>query len=382
MITRWIPPLLLASVGLAFPTNAVALETRLGEGDDSRVVLRADEVVDDNLLITGDTVVLEGVVTGNLVTAARRIEFRGEVHGDVLAAAAEIEAAGQVGGNWLSFSRDFASSVEVARSLAAFAETIDLSGSVEDDLAAFASRLKLAGPVGADAFLFSGDAEAGSPIGRDLNVWANRVTLNSGAAVDGDLIARVGDSEALEVDPEAEVAGSVRTILPDDEPETSRYLQPGFYLGRLVSFLAAWLTGCFLFWLAPGRLVWRPGSRRDVAVAGGVGFLVLVATPVAALIALISVIGLPLGLGTLAVWGAALYAAKIIVAIPVGAAVVGKVAPGDFRALAAALAVGLAIYFLLRLIPFVGGLLAFLVLLVGLGAAVGQARTGTTAAPQ
>lgn len=380
MIARSVPAQWLILAALALAPNAGALETRIGEDDDSRVVLRADEVVEDNLLITGDTVVLEGAVTGNLIAAARRIEFRGEVQGDLLTAAAEIEAEGRVGGNWLSFSRDFVSSAEVARSLAAFAETVEFSGSVEDDFAGFASRVTLAGPVGVDAFLFAGDAEARSTVGRDLKAWANRVTLDPPAAVEGDLIARVATSDSVVVHPDAEVGGSIQTVLPDDQPETSRYLQPSFYLGLLVSFLAAWLTGCVLFWLAPGWLVWTPGSPRDVALAGGVGFLVLVATPVAAVLALISVIGLPLGLGTLAAWGAALYVAKIIVAIPVGAAVAGKAAPGDFRGAASALAFGLAVYFLLRLIPFIGGLLAFIVVLVGLGAAVNQARARMTAA--
>lgn len=374
MIARFISilPLLLAC--LVSPPDAWALETRIGEGDDSRVVVPADEVVDDNLLITGDSIVIQGVVTGNLIAAGRHIEFGGQVQGDAVVAAAEIDASGQVGGNWLSFSRDFDSSADVAGSLVVFAETIDFAGSVEDDFAGFASRVTLAGPVGADAFLFTAAAEASSSVGRNLNAWANRVALDPSAFVEGDVIARVRDSEALDVHPDAEVGGTVRTVLREEEPEANRYLQPSFYLGRLVSFAAAWLTGCVLFWLAPAWLVWMPRSPREVAVAGGVGFLVLVATPVAGLIAAISVIGLPLGLGALAAWGAGLYAAKIIVAIPVGAAFARKVAPSDFRSLAAALAVGLAVYFVLGLVPLVGGLLSFLVVLIGLGAAAIQAR--------
>lgn len=355
--------------------SLAALETRRGQGEDSRVVLASNEIVEDNLLITGDTVVVNGVVTGNLIALGRIIELRGEVHGDVLTASAETMSSGRIGGNWVSFSRTFTSSATVDRSLAAFAETVESTGEVGDDLAAFASKLALMGPVGKDAYLFASDAEALSNIGRDLNIWAGASTVGPEASVGGDVIARVGDPEDLTVDPGSTVAGDVRTLLHESEEEVSRYARFDFYIGLLLSIMAALVTGLILYWLAPGLLEWRPDSPQSVALTGGVGFLVLVAAPVASVLAMVTVIGLPVGLITLALWASLLYLAKVAVAIPVGAALLHKERPAeDLRAFLACLALGLALFALLRLIPYLGGLLAFAVALVGMGALAIQGR--------
>jgi hypothetical protein len=101
----------------------------------------------------------------------------------------------------------------------------------------------------------------------------------------------------------------------------------------------------------------------DWLKAGGLGFAVLVTVPIAAIVVACTFIGIPLALSSLAIWLGALYLAKIIVAEFVGRTVfkAGK---------AMSLLGGLAVVIVAVNLPFLGGLINFLFILLGLGALV------------
>jgi hypothetical protein len=131
----------------------------------------------------------------------------------------------------------------------------------------------------------------------------------------------------------------------------------------VVRLIAAFLTGLVLFrlapWLAPTRLV----GGLDWVKAGGLGFAALVTIPIAALIVAITVIGLPLAITSFVIWLASLYLAKIIVAEFIGRSLLKQ---GGV----VSLFVGLLIVIVAVNIPILGGLLNFLMCLLGMGALV------------
>lgn len=106
---------------------ATALELRRAQGQSSRVVIGSDEVIDDSVLATAETVIVEGTVTGNLLAFGRTVEIRGEVQGDVVTAGESVEASGRVGGNWVSFSRTLGSSAKVYLAKIALAPAIGVA---------------------------------------------------------------------------------------------------------------------------------------------------------------------------------------------------------------------------------------------------------------
>ncbi len=79
-------------------------------------------------------------------------------------------------------------------------------------------------------------------------------------------------------------------------------------------------------------------------------------------------IGLPVGLTALTLWVAAIYWAKIAIAPAIAALLLRKDIASDMGSFAGALALGLAVFWFLRLIPGVGLVVSFLVAIVGLGA--------------
>ena len=94
--------------------------------------------------------------------------------------------------------------------------------------------------------------------------------------------------------------------------------------------------------------------------AGGVGFLTLVAVPVAAIIIAVTFIGLPIALITFVLYLIACYLAKIIVAEFVGRSVMKNSG-------AVSLLVGLLMVIVAVNLPWIGTLINFLLILLGLG---------------
>jgi len=180
----------------------------------------------------------------------------------------------------------------------------------------------------------------------------------------------VDKKEHAQIDPGATIVGKVEISLTERGP--SRYARPRFYFWQAVQLAAALLTGLVLFWLFPTWLSGRMDGARAVLGAAGVGFLVLVATPVAALILGITLVGLPIALLGLALWIAGLYLAKIFVAAVIGDALVGPPAAQGWS-FALALLLGLLIIFVCINIPYLGGWISFLVTMLGLGLAFTRA---------
>src|SRR5207249_1920445 len=93
-------------------------------------------------------------------------------------------------------------------------------------------------------------------------------------------------------------------------------------------------------WLIPALARVSLDTGRALLVAAGVGFLALVVPPIAAIIAGITLVGLPIALLTLTLWAAAGYLAKIVLAAFLGRSLLEAQGP-DQPSLAVVLLAGL-----------------------------------------
>ncbi|MBW3001280.1 hypothetical protein KY341_05365, partial [Candidatus Woesearchaeota archaeon] len=93
------------------------------------------------------------------------------------------------------------------------------------------------------------------------------------------------------------------------------------------------------------------------------GLIALIVVPIASLIIAITVIGLPVALVILVLYFVALYISKIFAALWLGKLVLRKQ-----KNLILPIIVGIVIYAILVNIPFIGGWVRFIAILLGLGA--------------
>ena len=357
---------------LATATPSLALEVRGGHGahgERDRVVVGAGEIVDDSLAVAGDSVTVDGTVTGDLFAAGHRVIVRGTVKGDLLAIAERVEIEGTVEGNVFAGGSTLIVRGSVGRSVHSAADTIrvDPSGRVDGDTLGFAGTIDLDGHVGRDLVAYAGLINLRGGVGRNLSVRARQLHLEAAAKVGGNLVARVRDAAAVQVDEGAIVAGKTQTrLLPRQQ---SRYARVGFYVWKLIWLAAAFLVGLALHALLPGLFPARLPASANLLRAAGLGFVALVVVPAAALLLMLTLIGLPAGFLVLGLWLAGLYFSQILVATLIGRGFLQR-ADAPPASIAPVLLVGLVCVVVSVNLPFVGGLLRFAVLVLGLGLAV------------
>ena len=120
-----------------------------------------------------------------------------------------------------------------------------------------------------------------------------------------------------------------------------------------------------MFSLTPGLSRIELGGGKESITTAGLGFLVLITVPIAAIIIAITVVGLPLSFITIMAWLTAWYLAKIVIAHLVVRSVL--VSRSDDPGLASALFVGLIIVTVAINLPFLGGVINLLATILGLG---------------
>jgi anti-sigma factor RsiW len=372
---RWAGGALALCAILAAAAPSLALEVRGARGERDRVVVGAGEIVDDSLAVAGDVVAVDGTVTGNLFAAGHRVILRGTVKGDLMAVAERVEIEGTVEGNVFAVGDTVLVRGSVGRSVHGAGGTvrIDSSGRVDGDVVGFAGTVDLDGHAGRDLVAFGGMTNVRGDVGRNVSVRTRRLHLEAAAKIGGNLVARVRDAAAVQVDEGAIVSGKTETrLLPK---EKSRYTRVGFYVWKTIWLAAAFLVGLALHALLPGLFPARLPGSEALLRAAGLGFVALVAVPAAALLLMLTLVGLPAGLLILGLWLAALYLAQILVATLVGRGVLQK-ADAPPASMAPVLLVGLVFVAVSVNLPYVGGLVRFGVLVLGLGLAVIGAHRG------
>jgi hypothetical protein len=198
--------------------------------------------------------------------------------------------------------------------------------------------------------------------------------LRSGANVTGDIVSQSDPVVASG----ATISGTTRRLQTNTNWE-------GFgWAGKLAWWLAVSVStlvvGLVLLWLVgQGAARILEAGRTRLGPSIGLGLLLFFGLPILAIIALVTIVGIPLGLGLLA-------ALLLIYTLGYSAAawILGRSIVRGPTAWAVAFLVGWAILRVLALVPILGGLVWFAAVAFGLGAiavAVWRARTPSRAAP-
>lgn len=239
-------------------------------------------------------------------------------------------------------------------------------------------RISVRGSVKGDLRVAGGKITIDGPVGGDVSVAGGELELGPNARIAGSLRFRGGD---LQRDPEAQVAGRVSQASGRSHELTPFPKASGRWLWTAgLMLLAAIIAGALPG--APARL--QRELRERPWMAPLVGLVALTCIPVAAVLVMITIIGIPLGLLALLGYAALLLVGYVSASVVVGAMLLDRFKPElaavvAWRVAAATLAM-LAIALLAR-IPFVGGLVVFGALVVGVGIIVSAVfRRATPAA--
>ena len=360
----------LISLLFVFIVPSYAIEVRKAEkGAGGDVSVGANETINDTLVVFADSVSINGTVTGDLIAFARNIDIQGTVQGNVLGFAQRIEATGNVEGDIVGFGQTLHVDGQVKKDLWAFGQTVSVgkSARLDNNATLFANSAYINGDVGRDVSVYATTLDVSSRVGRDLGFRGAGLIVHSPSAIGRDLDSKTKSEKGTKIDAGVTIGGKKNIAFQESEP--NKYRQFGFYARQALRIGSMFIMGLLLYWMIPGMRRTSLFSVRAILTSGGIGFLTAVAAPIAGIILAITLIGIPVTLLLIALWLLGLYLAKIVVAERIGNVILGARANGLSSTLLPLL-VGLIIVIIAVNLPYIGGILNFLLILIGLGAIV------------
>ena len=228
------------------------------------------------------------------------------------------------------------------------AGSIVIEGTINGDFRAVGGSLYLNGDVKGNVALLNFE----------------RITFGPQARIQGALWYRA--EEEIKI-PEGVVRGQVifKEIPPSQVEENLPRILAGF---SLFSLLATLLFGLFLIWICRYYVLHVASVAYEATLKSlGVGFLVLILTPIVAVVFLITTIGIPLALVLLSLWLILLFVSKVMAAMLIGFKVVRVSEKSGFGRIFGSFALGALIYTLIGLVPVVGWVVNLIFVLIALG---------------
>jgi hypothetical protein len=245
-------------------------------------------------------------------------------------------------------------------------------GQTVGDVVIAEGSVDVAGRVDGDLVIFSGPADITGRVDGDVTIFDGVATVARGGVVDGDI--NYGDDKPV-IAPGGEVTGDV-----NEEDWSDGSFAPLAVIGHIALWIAFSIStlalGFLMIWLTPRVFTSAERvARESFWLALSIGFGIFVVIPIVAVVAVGTLVGLPLGVAILLA-----LAPIAAVAYVTAAAVLGRLVAGGAGAFVSFLA-GWGILRAAALIPVLGMLVGFVATVAGmglLGMALWRARSSTT----
>ena len=408
-------------LGLAPTANAA--DIRSGE----RIVIPADQVIDDDLFVSGNEIIIDGTIKGDLYALGNTVTINGTVENDVMALAQTVLLNGKadalrVGAQNIVIGENAnvagtallgAMNIEtkpgsvIGRNLIFGAMQGLLAGNVGRDVLAGANAIELRGSIGRNMRVGVGDStDAGMPStffmptsNFPMPVVPAGLTIAASAKIGGDL-----NYEAVSqanIDPGAQISGAVSQVVPTRaerrQPTAAEIAQQqqeqtlNFWLDHLRRLIILLVFGLLALWIVPKwiqalaeKIHTKPLGSFGRGFLMILGFIVLVTAIVFVGIMLALLFGLltfgdlaglsvvtgvvAIGVLSFAYMVFTSYIAPIVVSLLIGRLIFDRMQGSWTQNRFLAFIVGLILLSLVALIPILNVIVGILVALFALGA--------------
>ena len=238
---------------------------------------------------------------------------------------------------------------------------IDIKNSTVRDLYAAAEIINIDSDINRNIYAGGDTITINSRINGDVRLAADKINIGENAVITGKLIypeeANLSiASGALVEQKESYKSSSTNTeVTLVDKAKT-----------YIITYLSMLVTGCII--IACNQKVLKKINKEKldvetVAKTMGVGFLSLVVTPIAAIITMITVIGIPISIISLILYGILIYLSIIPTAYYFGT----KLLKDNIENKYLIFAISLLVIYILKELPMIGWLIGLLSLCFGLG---------------
>lgn len=356
----------LAAGAVAQPTAAPAQETHMtvvgGHLFGAGNTVRTTDGATDDAFLAGSRVFAGGTYQDDLFAAGRAVTVAGDVQRDVFGAGGTVEIERTVGDDAY---------------LAGGTVTVREGARIAGDAFLAGSTVEVFGAIGGDLWVGGTTVAVAGTINGNVTVRADTFTLSPSARINGSLTYTARQSANIST--AATVSGGIRAEEPERrgdmgerDGERNWAAAAGWSLGGVIGLL---LLAAVLQWAFPQLVLQASDTMGDFVLRSfGLGVVAVVGLPLAGLILLFTIVGIPLGLLLWFVLAVLLASATVIAAYGLGLR--GRVLfartleEPAWGARIGWTLVGLVVLAMLSWVPFVGGLIVWLFEITALGALV------------
>ena len=311
-----------------------------------------DAQAEGDVSVAGGRVTIENNINNDVMAVGGTVELRAKVKDDARLAGGEVTVAGDIGDELLAVGGTVVVTPEARIGGRAWLAggTLEIDGRVAKSLKAAGNKIVIGGEIMGDA-----------------DVVGEHIEIAPGAIIHGHLNYR--SPNQAKIDPGARIVGAVIMTPLEAPPAAARGAHVGGFVFKL---LALFVTATVLVLLFPTFSTRAArGVRKAPWVALGLGLAVLASGPLVIVVLMLTLIGIWLALIVLALYLVLLllgYLTAVLFLADAGLARLRRAEEPSPGWRLTAIAVTLLVLGLLRLIPLLGGLIGFLLLLFGLGA--------------
>ncbi len=327
--------------------------------------------------VAGGTVSIDKPVVGDLVAAGGNVDVSAEVGGDAMVAGGNVRLGAAIkqgvyaAGGRVSINGPVQRNVRVAGGTVEIGPKAKISGNVTIG----GGEVRITGAIDGYLQVGGGQVVIDGPVGGNVEVGSGAIELGPNARINGKL--RYASHDEMKRDPAALVQGGIERFSPPDDwlVRSGVHERAGRGAGWIWSIGLMVIAAILVAALPDVYTAVRASVRERWALSLLIGFIALVCIPVAALISMFTVIGVPLALATLALYLALLLIGYVTTGISVGTLVLSRLQSArasrtGWRVAAAVL--GMLAISLLGRVPWVGTLVVFAAMLLGMGALLMQ----------
>lgn len=315
------------------------------------------------------------------------LNITGKYDGTVFFAGSSVTVDGTINGNAFVAGKDVIINGLAEYGFLAGAQ-LNIKGSFENDLfiAGQYVNLKEGSMILRDCYIAAEKVNISSQIGRNLkifsdNIYLSHTIINGNVSVSADEInfgEGVEIKGTLKYNSDAEISGienaNISTILTYHNVEKVT-TSDGIMKEEIVSFFASLLgllfVGIILYLVAPVLFEELKQKTANYNFTKGLtdgcyGFLALIGVPIALLILLVTIIGIPISILGFIAYAICLYLSTILVGYLLGNLIwtkLFKAKNNDYLAIM----IGIIAIKLLEVVPLIKGLISFVVICLGLG---------------
>ncbi len=359
----------------------------------NRYRLPADATIESDAVILAEEATIDGLAANDLflvagMSSGRSFDFAGIRSNASHAAAGVVSCPGEIANDLWAIGRDvrLGGSVGDHARIVGF-ESVTVDGRVgntfvamsdiirigadsdlQEDAYLMAKEAYLAGSVSGRVVIVARKVTLGGAVGGDVSVTAEDIVVMPHTRIGGNL--RYASSTELVLDQSVELGGELERTADESEGEESG--GSGAFMVQIGLYLGALLAGVLFTGACPRAT--REAAERIRAshlkclLAGYVTFCLV---PMLALVAAITIVGIPVALMLGLCSVVAIYVSKVVVALTVGRWIIRREWEPSVSGRFTALSIGLMSLYLITNLPTPIGLIAWCwIVFAGLGGLV------------